>query len=58
MRASYGGHTDTVRALIGAGADLNLQSKVCACAFFFWYLFCSILFVYFSIVVHIIGALL
>jgi ankyrin repeat protein len=28
MRASRDGHTATVQALIGAGADLNLQNKV------------------------------
>jgi hypothetical protein len=28
MKASERGHTATVQALIGAGADLNLQDKV------------------------------
>jgi hypothetical protein len=32
MVASISGHTTTVQALIGAGADINLQDQVSDCA--------------------------
>jgi ankyrin repeat protein len=41
MWASYYGHTATVQALIGAGADIDLRNKVRACAFFFYLFYTS-----------------